>query len=406
MSEQNIIKRAMSRDPRFEYLPEGDRHYTAPPERRHNFAVIGSGIMGQEHIRITEMEARGKITAVWDPNPRGVEAAVQNVRKFDAGRHLRVYDSLEEASSDEEIDGFIICTPNYTHLEILKSLAGSGKNILLEKPMATSLKDAAEIMKIAEDYPAVFQLGLQYRFKAPYVEAYADVLERRLLGNVKMINIAERRIPFLDKVGQWNKQSRYSGGTLVEKCCHYFDLFNLFSGSRPVRVSASGSQEVNFKDFNYNGIKSDILDNAFVIVDYENGVRACFSLCMFAPAFFEELVICGDEGMLRTWEQEDFLSNEGLKIEYELFRGEHGPSKKASPAYPKMIESSGHSGATFFEHMYFVDNIEGKKTITATAEEGFWSVVVGIAAEQAVKSGAPVIIDEMLAEAGLERLSR
>src|SRR5690606_41597345 len=63
-------------------------------------------------------------------------------------------------------------------------------------------------------------------------------------------------------------------------------LINLFAQAKPVRVFGSGSQAVNFTEFEYNGEKSDILDNAFVIIDYENGVRANFSLCMFAPMFY------------------------------------------------------------------------------------------------------------------------
>ncbi|HAK45514.1 MAG TPA: gfo/Idh/MocA family oxidoreductase [Spirochaeta sp.] len=400
-TEQDILKRALSKDKRFGYLPEKDRHYTAPMDNDLRFAVIGTGIMGLEHIRITEMEGRARITAVWDPNPAGIAAAVQTVKLIDPSREVKIYKSIEEVASDPETDGLIICTPNYTHLDVLKKLASTGKHILMEKPMATTVHDAMEIRKIAEKYPAVFQLGLQYRFKAPYVEAYRDVMTQELLGDVKMINIAERRIPFLDKVGQWNKQSRYSGGTLVEKCCHYFDIFNLFAGSKPVRVTASGGQDVNFRDFEYDGVRSDILDNAFVIVDYENRVRACFNLCMFSPLFFEELVVCGEKGTLRTWEQEDFMSNDGLQTGYELFCGENGPSRKGSPQYPKMIESSGHSGATFYEHMYFVDNIRGAKTLTATAEEGFWSVVVGAAAEESVRTGKPVMVERMLKNAGI-----
>ena len=402
MSEHDILKRAIVKDPRFGYLPAEDRYYTAAADAELRFALIGAGIMGQEHIRITEMEGRAKITAVWDPNPASVESAVRTIKQFDPQREIRIYASMAEAAADSETDALLICTPNYTHLDVLNQLILSGKHILLEKPMATNLTDAAEIMKIAAEYPSVFQLGLQYRFKAPYVEAVRDVLNQKLIGDVKMINIAERRIPFLDKVGQWNKQSKFSGGTLVEKCCHYFDLFNLFAGARPVKVTASGSQAVNFRKFSYMGENSDILDNAFVIVDYENDVRACFNLCMFSPLFFEELVVCGDKGMLRTWEQEDFMSNNGLQTQYELFRGEQGPSRKSVPAYPKMIESSGHSGATFYEHMYFVDNIEGKKTDTATAVEGFWSVVVGAAAEKSVKTGKPVVIEEMIKGLGIE----
>ena len=60
----------------------------------------------------------------------------------------------------------------------------------------------------------------------------------------------------------------------------------LFAQARPVSVYASGNQAVNFTDFEYEGERSDILDNALVIVNYANGVRARFDLCMFAPLFY------------------------------------------------------------------------------------------------------------------------
>ena len=173
--------------------------------------------------------------------------------------------------------------------------------------MATTIQDAHAIMQIAQGHPAVFQIGLQYRFKPIYVEAIHEALARKTIGDIKTISILEHRFPFLDKVKQWNKFSKYSGGTLVEKCCHYFDLMNLFAGARPVSVFATGSAAVNFFNFEYAGEKSDILDNAFVVVTYANGVRASFNLCMFAPMFYEELVLCGDEGRLKATENEDFL---------------------------------------------------------------------------------------------------
>ena len=71
--------------------------------------------------------------------------------------------------------------------------------------MATKLEDAYEITKMAKEYGAVLQIGLQYRYKSIYAEAIHEVLERKAVGEVKMINIMEHRIPFLDKVNQWNK---------------------------------------------------------------------------------------------------------------------------------------------------------------------------------------------------------
>ncbi len=392
----------LSRNPAFNYLPEGDRYLLAIDIPKYKFNVIGTGIMGQEHMRITESEGRGTIHGIYDTNPLSIEHAKSMFSLSAPGKNLTVYDSLEEACSDPEADGLILCTPNFTHLDMVKVATKSGKHILLEKPMATTIEDAYEIAQIARDYTAVFQVGLQYRYKAIYVEAIHEALERRSIGNIKMISILEHRIPFLDKVKQWNKFSKFSGGTLVEKCCHYFDLLNLFSGSKPVSVYATGSMAVNFIRFEYDNQKSDIIDSALVTVVYENGIRASFSLCMFSPMFYEEVIICGDGGRLIASENEDFLPAARPKMHLEIIHGEKKPSRICTPVYPSYIEGSGHNGATFYEHIYFIDNIEGKKTGTATAEEGFWSIVVGFAAEESVKRGTVVHIADLLKERGID----
>jgi len=386
----------VARSPGFGYLPDEDRHLLKPETPRYRFNIIGAGLMGQEHLEVTLKEGRGTVHGVFDTNASSVAQFRQRFSRSPAGSDLVEYDTLEEACNDPEVDGLIIATPNFTHYEVVKVAARSGKHILLEKPMATTLQDAFKIKEVAENYDAVFQVGLQYRYKAIYVEAIHEALERKSLGDIKMVNMVEHRPPFLDKVKQWNKFSEYSGGTLVEKCCHYFDLLNLFAQSKPVSVYATGSMAVNFKDFEYGNEKSDILDSAQVTIVYENGVRGSFNLCMFSPQTYEELVICGDEGRLKTSENSDFLQNIRPKNHLEIMRDERKPSRISVPACPSYIESSGHNGGTFYEHIYFIDNIEGAKSSTATADEGFWSVVVGAAAEESVKTGTVVKIDELL----------
>ncbi len=97
-----------------------------------------------------------------------------------------------------------------------------------------------------------------------------------------MLTIREHRFPFLHKVGDWNRFNRYTGGTLVEKCCHFFDLMRLVMGSEPVRVMASAGQAVNHRPRAYGGEVPDIWDHGYVIVDFESGARAMLELCMFA----------------------------------------------------------------------------------------------------------------------------
>ena len=99
------------------------------------------------------------------------------------------------------------------------------------------------------------------------------------------------------KVGDWNRFTRNTGGTLVEKCCHFFDLMHLVCRRAPVRVLATGGQDVNHLDEAYERrAVPDILDNAFVIVEFANGVRGALDLCMFAEGgrFEQEITITGD----------------------------------------------------------------------------------------------------------------
>ena len=98
----------------------------------------------------------------------------------------------------------------------------------------------------------------------PAVSELIKRVNEGLVGSVRMVSIREHRFPFLEKVDNWNRFNSNTGGTLVEKCCHFFDLMNLITGDLPVRVMASGGQDVNHLDEKYEGLTPDILDNAYV----------------------------------------------------------------------------------------------------------------------------------------------
>ena len=77
------------------------------------------------------------------------------------------------------------------------------------------------------------------------------------------------------------------------------------------------------------------------------------------------------------------------------------PMRMAFGCYPATIEESGHSGVTYFEPINFIDKIEGKETNAASIEEGSWSIVVGVAAEESFQSGKLVNIRGLLERYGI-----
>ncbi|MDP2380401.1 MAG: Gfo/Idh/MocA family oxidoreductase, partial [Pseudohongiella sp.] len=358
---------------------------------------------GQEHMRVAALLGRARVLGIYDQQPESMDAAEAAYRLVSSDA-LRRYADIESACNDPEADVLMICTPNFTHFEVLKEALSSGKPIFLEKPMATTLADAIAIVEAAQQYSAFVQIGLQYRYKAQYQEAFYEVKNRASLGQIHTISMSEFRPPFLDKVGQWNKFNRNTGGTLVEKCCHYFDLINLMADSRAVRVYASGGRAVNFLDFQKDGIASDIDDHAFVSIDYANGIRASFTLNMFCPDFSEELIVVGDQGRLLTHERFDFHAQLPTQASIKVELGENGASRSTELSYPKLIEQSGHHGATYYEHIALMDQLEGKQVDCASVQQGLWSMIVASAAQESLRSGQVVSIDSFLQALQLEHL--
>lgn len=117
---------------------------------------------------------------------------------------------------------------------------------------------------------------------------------------------------------------------------------------------------------------------------------------MFSPAHLEELIVCGDGGRLRTSDQQDVTAVDGSRSSLELHRGELYPAYTSKPVYDGVAKGMGHNGADFFSKRLFVDLITGADCAPPTVEEGYWSVVVGAAAEESARTGQPVDVAEFI----------
>jgi predicted dehydrogenase len=383
-----------------QHITDGDKYLYQQQQPSHKLVVIGTGTIGQEHMRVASLLGRAQIHGIYDTQAHSLDIAEANFKTY-SDQPLVRYPDLASACNDPQADALFICTPNHTHFEILQVAITSGKAIFLEKPMATDLGDAAATVAISDAYQSFVQIGLQYRYKAQYIEAFHEAKSRGSLGEIKTIAMSEYRPPFLDKVDQWNKFNANSGGTLVEKCCHYFDLINLMAESQPTLVYASGGQGVNFTDFSKDGVPADIADHAFVVIDYANGTRANFTLNMFCPDFTEEMVVSGTQGRLVAREVFNFHQQQRSKATVAIESGELGASRQMDVTYGALIEQSGHHGATYYEHIAFMDQLEGKQVDAATPLQGLWSMIVASAAQESMARGQAVDIKQFMQANGL-----
>jgi predicted dehydrogenase len=348
---------------------------------RLRYGVIGTGMMGIEHIKNIALVEGAELVAFADPHEESRRWA-----RLVTGEGPRAHTDARALFDDPQVDALVIASPNHTHRALLEDAFASGKHLLVEKPLCTTVEDATWVAERAGAHPGVVWTAMEYRYMPP-VARLLEELHGGTVGRLQMLAIREHRFPFLPKVGNWNRFSRNTGGTLVEKCCHFFDLMRLAIQSEAIRVYASGGMDVNHKDERYDGEQPDILDNAYVIVDFANGVRALLDLCMFAEGSRnqEEVAATGDQGKL-----ECFVPESSLVI------GRRNPRKIERfeiPVDPKLLAAGFHHGSTYYEHERFFAAVTQGAPVEVTAEDGLRAVEIGAAAERSVKEGRPVALE-------------
>ena len=198
------------------------------------YGIIGSGMMGREHMRNIALLDGAVVTAVADPH-----AESRALAAGPDGERVRTFGDHRELLEADVCDVLVVASPNDTHAQILRDILPSAKPILVEKPLCSTVEDCRDILRLAEGRTAPVWVAMEYRYMPP-VARLLDELRAGTAGKLHMISIREHRYPFLAKVDDWNRFSRRTGGTLVEKCCHFFDLMRLIADSEAVRVYASG----------------------------------------------------------------------------------------------------------------------------------------------------------------------
>tara|TARA_B100000959_G_scaffold194519_1_gene203407 strand:+ start:1096 stop:2178 length:1083 start_codon:yes stop_codon:yes gene_type:complete len=354
------------------------------------YGIIGAGSMAREHILNISLIDNAEVVALSDPHEDSLNQCKEILKT-----NVSCFKRHQEMIKENIVDVYLISSPNFTHIDILKDVIKTKKHILVEKPLCTNTKDCLEIKKLTKDYPSVFWTAMEYRYMPP-VSKFIKEIHNNTIGDLKILTIREHRFPFLKKINDWNRFEKNTGGTLVEKCCHFFDLMRLIVGSNPISVYASGGQDVNHLDEEYNGKKPDIIDNAYVIINFENGARSMLELCMFAENsdMQEELVAIGHKGKIET----SVPSNDSGKISSNLRIGMRDGKTKIEniEVDKKIIEAGHHHGSTYYEHLAFLNAIKNNSVPEVSLSDGLIAVAVGEAAEKSIKLGRLINIEEII----------
>jgi predicted dehydrogenase len=368
------------------------------------YGVIGTGMMGGEHILDLNHVEGAQVVALADPVPTSLEWGLGCVGDGPGGAEAKAqvatYADYTDLLANPDVDVVVVTSPNHTHAAVLADALATDKHILIEKPLCTTVDDCKRVVDAAADRDAITWMGQQYRYM-PTPAAMLELLGTGVIGTTRMVSIREHRNPFLVKVGNWNRFTRNTGGTLVEKCCHFFNLMHLTAGADPVRVMASGGQDVNHLDefYEIDGRmeRSDILDNAFVIIEFANGVRGALDLCMFAEGgrYEQELTITGDLAKLEgTVPGDTVWVGERSKAAGHTHHMGMGVRAVPAPMDPRVPYPEFHEGASYMEHLHLIEAIRNGTPEAVTVTEGMWAVAIGAAAHRSIDERRPVDLSE------------
>jgi predicted dehydrogenase len=377
-------------------------------------AVLGCGMMGQEHVSYMSGYPHVKLVYLCDPEPNSIKDSLEMFRKVSPGKAEPQIVESEEVlfSMIDCFDLLVIATPNHMHTPVLLKWGMQKVSILCEKPIAVNEEQVAQLKAAVPSFQANIWVAMEYR----YIPAVQKLLSlRSRVGQIKAVTIRENRFPFLSKVGEWNKKVANTGDTLVEKCCHFMDLFRLITGQE-VNGCSSRVQRglINYQD-GYNVQKDtevNIIDSAYVLLDFDNGnnvqakhhrTMGCLELCMYADGsrHQEEIIVTGTEGRLEAYLPENKT--------YCYMRPSHAgwPDKSKPPPVASIAEeifdcsdlsdvyefadslpkhTGYHYGSTAVEWKLLLDAIEHARTgerfqAQVSVEDGIAAVEIGILAQ-------------------------
>jgi predicted dehydrogenase len=262
--------------------------------------IIGCGKHAAAHAISLIENDNFVITAICDIDSDKME--IYN-KSLNSQNGLYQTTSYKELIDNEDVEAILIITNSDSHLTILRYAIEKNKHVLIEKPLGANIEQIDEIISLAIQAKCVVLPALEYRYSAAFCNLYNYVNSDRL-GGTKYITCTEHRDNFFLP---WFYDSQKSGGSINDKVIHEFDLITqLFAPSKPIKVFAIGNQNRYFQGSTITGLfekeyaldVNDCVDNAFIIVEYEDGKKACCTFNMYQdmPVDGMQMYVGGQNG--------------------------------------------------------------------------------------------------------------
>ncbi|HEY4203225.1 MAG TPA: Gfo/Idh/MocA family oxidoreductase [Devosiaceae bacterium] len=420
------------------------------------YAIVGTG--GRHQMYRTAIAAnygnRHSLVALCDANAKRAELSAQWVSD-NTNRQVPTYSDVEfdRMIAEQKPDVVVVTTPDFTHNKYITAALRAGCDVMTEKPMTVNMEKLKEILDVQRETGRSVTVTFNYRY-TPARTQIKDLLMKGTIGEVTAVDFRWYldRVHGADYFRRWHRYKEKSGGLLVHKSTHHFDLMNWWLSSTPKRVNAMGRRAFYTPEMAIElGLaghgprchgcpvaeKCDFrldLDNDAALkalyLDAESDDGYLRDKCVFADDItIEDTMQVQVEYANRTtmnYTLQAYSPWEGLEIKFRGTKGDithrhvevHGVfgGKRERPdgeamtteihlagQEPQQIEvwhgTGDHGGAdpVMLGYLFDADNVEPDRYDRSSNQVmGAWSILSGIAANGSLASGQVVDVDALL----------
>lgn len=309
-------------------------------ESNKKICVVGGGRWGQNHIRtLYEM---GNLGAIVESNPKRLEELKLKYK------NVKCYLCLEN-SLNADYDGYVIATPAQTHYELGRILLKDFKNVLIEKPLTLTSREAKKLVKLAEKNKCKLMVGHLLLFH-PAIIKIKEVINKGKIG--KVLYIYSTRLNYGIVRSHENVFSSFAS--------HDISVFNYIIGQPPTNVETGGSSL----------LQKNIHDAVMTSLIYPQNIKGYIFVSWLFPFKEQRLVIVGENGMLSfedaSTDKKLYLYDKKIILKDGIAIKEEGKTEtiEYKPSAPLRNELE-----------YFINNLDEGLTIDINSGQRGYEVV-------------------------------
>ncbi|CAN7511468.1 Gfo/Idh/MocA family oxidoreductase [Arthrobacter sp. LjRoot14] len=213
--------------------------------RKARIVLIGTGGRSEMYIRAIfgKHSDTAELVAFSDVNPGRVEFYQKLIKELGAPGPVAAFDPADLTAfiRDNDIDRVVVTTPDYTHADYIVEGLEAGADVVVEKPLTIDAEGCRRITRAVEETGRNVVVTFNYRY-SPRNSALKEIIQSGVIGKVTSIDFSWvlDTVHGADYFRRWHREKKNSGGLLIHKASHHFDLVNWWIDDVPERVFASG----------------------------------------------------------------------------------------------------------------------------------------------------------------------